>query len=130
MAATDYAGLIGAEFLERFTVVFDHPNKRIFLTPNRHYPDLTAYDESGVRVQVDPPEFHRFIVTRIVPESPAAKAGIVPGDVITSIASHPAEDLTLTELRHLLRRPDAQYALGIRRGDRQLQVVIRLRRLI
>jgi hypothetical protein len=130
MAATDYAGLIGAQFLERFTVVFDHPNKRIYLTPNRHYRDLTAYDESGLRVRSDPPEFHRFIVTRIVPESPAAKAGIVPGDVIASIAGRPAEDLTLTELRHLLRRPGSHYALGIRRGDRRLQVAIRLRRLI
>jgi hypothetical protein len=50
--------------------------------------------------------------------------------LVLSIAGRPAEDLTLTELRHLLRWPDAQYALGIRRGDRQLQMVIRLRRLI
>lgn len=130
MAATDYAGLIGARFLERFTVVFDHPNKRICLTPNRHYSDVTVYDESGLTVHAGPPDFHRFIVTRIVPESPAAKAGIVPDDIITSIAGRPAEDLTLTELRHLLCRPGAHYTLGINRGDRQLQVAIQLRQLI
>jgi len=44
MASKDYAGLIGAEFLERFTVVFDSPGKRILLTPNRSYGDAAEYD--------------------------------------------------------------------------------------
>jgi PDZ domain/Aspartyl protease len=130
MAASDYAGLIGAEFLERFTVVFDHPNKRILLTPNRHYNDDTAYDESGLRIHADAPEFRRFVVTRIVPDSAAAAAGIATGDIITSIAGRRAQDLTLTQLRELLRRPNAQYTVGITRGDRQLQVEIHLRPLI
>ena len=130
MAATDYAGLIGAEFLQRFTVVFDNANKRILLTPNRRYHEVAAYDESGLRIRADPPEFRRFVVTRIVPASAAAKAGIVPGDVITSLSGRASQDLTLTELRELLSRPNAQYTLGITRGDRQLRLEIRLRRLL
>lgn len=130
MAATDYAGLIGAEFLERFTIVFDHPRKRILLTPNGHYAEAAEYDQSGLRIHADPPDFHRFVVTRIVPQSSAAKAGIAPGDVITSIAGRPAQHLTLTELRELLRQPNAQYKLGIKRGDREHQVEIQLRGMI
>lgn len=130
MAATDYAGLIGAEFLERFTVVFDNPNQRILLTPNRRYQEVAAYDESGLRIRADPPDFRRFVVTRIVPESAAAMAGIVPGDVITSIAGRPTQDLTLTELRQLLCEPNAHYTLEVTRGDRQLRLEIRLRRLL
>jgi len=130
MAAADYSGLIGAEFLKRFTVTFDHPNKRVWLTPNRHYAEVAAYDQSGLRLRADPPDFHRFIVTRILPNSAAAQAGILPDDVITSIADRPAQDLTLTELRKLLCRPDGQYPLGIRRGNREIQVKIRLRQLL
>jgi len=130
MAATDYAGLIGAEFLERFTVVFDNPHKHIVLTPNRRYPQVAAYDESGLRIRADPPDFRRFVVTRIVPGSAAAMAGIMPGDVITSIAGRPAPDLTLTELRELLRAPNGRYTLGIRRSDRRFRLQIRLRALI
>jgi len=130
MAATDYAGLIGTEFLRRFTVVFDHPNKRILLTPNRHYQEAAAYDESGLRLRADPPDFHRFVVARIVPDSAGAAAGIAPGDVIKSIGGRPAENLTLTELRELLRQPDAQYTLMIARGDKHLQLEIHLRRLL
>jgi hypothetical protein len=126
MAATDYSGLIGAEFLQRFTVTFDHAHTRIWLQPNSHYSEVAAYDESGLRVRVDPPDYHRFIVTRIVPESAAAKAGILPGDGITSIAGRPASDLTLTDLRDLLSRSDAHYTLRIKRGDRQLQLEIHL----
>ncbi len=130
MATKDYAGLIGAELLERFVVVFDNSKKRILLTPNGHYQEEVAYDESGLRIRADPPDFRRFIVTRIVPESAAAMSGIVPGDIITSIAGRPAQELTLTELRELLHRPNSQFTIGITRGDRQLQLEIRLRRLI
>jgi Aspartyl protease len=85
MAATDYAGLVGAEFLERFTVVFDNPSKRIWLTPNRNYGEPAEYDESGLRIRAEGSGFHRFVVGRIVAQSPAIDAGIEPGDIIESI---------------------------------------------
>src|SRR5580700_484862 len=130
MAAQDYAGLIGTAFLERFVVVFDSPGKRILLTPNRSYEHKAEYDESGLRIRADGPAFHRFVVTRIVPESPAKEAGIEPGDIIASIDNHPAQELTLTEMRSMFRQPDAHYTIGVIRGDRQLRVAIRLRPLI
>jgi hypothetical protein len=49
MAAKDHAGLIGAEFRERFTVVFDNPGKHPWLTPNRNYGGPAEYDASGLR---------------------------------------------------------------------------------
>jgi PDZ domain len=130
MAAKDYAGLIGAEFLRRFTVVFDNSHKHMLLTPNRRYPAVAAYDQSGLRIRAEPPDFRRFVVTRIVPGSAAAVAGIMPGDVITSIAGRAAQDLTLTELRELLRAPNGRYTLGITRRDRQFRLKIRLRAII
>jgi hypothetical protein len=130
MASKDYAGLIGAEFLQRFTVVFDSPGKRILLTPNKTYADAAEYDQSGLRIRADGPKFHRFVVTRIVPQSPAAEAGIEAGDIIESINDFPARDLTLTEIRRMLRRPEARYSIGILRGSTQLRIAIRLRPLI
>ena len=130
MAAKDYAGLIGAEFLERFTVVFDNPRKRILLTPNKHYQDAAEYDESGLRIHAEGPKFDRFVVTRIVPQSAALEAGIQPGDVIESIDSVRARDLTLTEIRSMLRRPKAHYTIGIVRENQQLRVAISLRPLL
>jgi len=130
MAAHDYAGLIGAEFLERFIVVFDNPGKRILLTPNRRYRDLAEEDESGLRIRTDPADFHRFIVKRIVPGSPATDAGIAAGDVIESIGGRPAGELTLTELRHMLCRSRAEYSIGILRGTAHLRLALKLRALL
>jgi Aspartyl protease/PDZ domain len=130
MAATDYAGLVGAEFLERFTVVFDNPGKRIWLTPNRNYGEPAEYDESGLRIRAEGSGFHRFVVGRIVPQSPAIDAGIEPGDMIESIDNSSAEKMTLTEIRSMLCRSSAHYSLGILRGSRHLRVALRLRPLI
>jgi hypothetical protein len=130
MASKDYAGLIGAEFLERFTVVFDSPGKRILLTPNKSYADAAEYDQSGLRIHADGPEHNRFVVTRIVAQSPAAEAGIEAGDIVESLNDLRAQNLTLTEIRSMLRRPEAHYSIGILRGSTQLRIAIRLRPLI
>lgn len=127
MAATDYAGLIGAEFLERFTVVFDSPGKRILLTPNSGYGSPAKYDESGLRIRAEGPGFRRFVVRCIVPNSPASEADIQAGDVIASIDNRSAEDMTLTELRSMLAQPNARYSIGIVRGDGDTKATLQRR---
>ena len=129
MASKDYSGLIGAEFFERFTVVFDNPDKRIWLTPNGSYAKPVEEDESGLRIHAEGADFHRFVVGRIVPHSPAAEAGIEPGDVLESVDKRSAEEMTLTQLRSLLCQPGASYSLGILRGKEHLRLTVRLRPL-
>lgn len=130
MASKDYAGLIGAEFLERFTVAFDNPGKSVWLTPNRDYAEPTEYDESGLRIHAEGPGFHKFVVGRVLPQSPAAEAGIEPGDIIESIDNLSAEGMTLTEIRDTLCRSKASYSLGIARGNRHPRVALRPRSLL
>ncbi len=130
MASKEYAGLIGAEFLERFTVVFDNPNRRMWLIPNGKYAERAEYDASGLRIRAEGPSFHKFVVGRVLAESPARDAGIEPGDVIESIDNSPAEEMTLTELRIRLCRAQAHYVIGLVRGDSHLRVELRLRALL
>ena len=130
MAVKDHAGLIGAQFLERFTVVFDNRSKRLWLTPNRSYADPAKYDESGLRIRAEGPAFRRFVVNRILPQSPAAEAGIQPGDIIESIDGLSEEEMTLTELRIVLCQPKETLAVSIMRGNKNLQLSLRLRALI
>jgi PDZ domain-containing protein/aspartyl protease len=130
MTAKDHAGLIGAQFLQRFTVVFDNRSKELWLTPNRSYGDSSNYDESGLRIRAEGPAFHKFVVKRIVPRSPAAEVGIEPGDVIESIDNHSTEEMTLTEVRNMFCQSKETLAVDIVRGNKNLQVVLRLRPLI
>ncbi len=130
MAANVQAGLIGAGFLQHFTVVYNSGAQRIWLTPNRRYADPPEYDQSGLRIRAEGAGFHHFVVNRIVPQSPAVDAGIEPGDVIVSIDSQGAQELTLTEVRRLLRQPKARPTVDIMRGEKRLRVVIQLRPLL
>ena len=130
MASKVYPGLIGSQFWERFTVTFDNPGKRVWLTPNRKYAEPTEYDESGLRIRAEGPGFHKFVVGRVLPQSPAAEAGIVPGDIIESIDNSAEERMTLTEIRSMFCRPKARYSIGITRENRHLQVTISLRPLL
>jgi S1-C subfamily serine protease len=110
--------------------VFDSPGKRIWLTPNRNYGGRAQYDESGLRIRAEGPGFHKFVVGRVLPQSPAVDAGIEPGDVIESIDGSSAEEITLTEIRSMLCQPEARYSIGILRGNRHLRVALRLRPLL
>jgi hypothetical protein len=130
MASKDYPGLIGSQFWERFTMTFDNPGKRVWLTPNRKYAEPTEYDESGLRIRAEGPGFHKFVVGRVLPQSPAADAGIVHGDVIESIDNSSTERMTLTEIRSMFYRPKARYSIGIMRENRHMQVTLILRPLL
>jgi hypothetical protein len=130
MASADYAGLIGAQFWQRFTVVFDNRNKRILLTPNSTYTNPAAYDQSGLKIHAGPPDFHRFVVTRVLAHSAASDAGIQPGDIINSIDRMPASSLTLSRLRNLLCMPNAHVTLGITRSDKHLSIAIQFHPLL
>lgn len=130
MAVSNYAGLIGTEFLQRFTVVFDNSGKKISLKPNRHYGDTPLEDESGLRIRAEGRGFHRFVVGRVVPQSPAAGAGINTGDIIESINNRPADRLTLTEVRNIFSEPHAHPSVGIRREGRHLRFALALHPLL
>lgn len=130
MASQDYAGLIGTEFLQRFTVVFDNPGKRLWLTPNSSYGAPAAYDESGLRIRAEGPGFHKFVIGRIVSKSAATDAGIQAGDVIESIDNRPAKTLSLTEVRQMLAQSKARRSMGIIRGNSRLRVTLQLHPLL
>jgi len=130
MAAKDHAGLIGAEFLRRFTVIYDSPGKRIWLAPNGNYGKTAEYDQSGLKLRAEGEGWRRCVVQRIVPQSPAAEAGVEVGDVIESIEGRRAKGLTLSKVQEILRTPNAHCVLDLLRGNGRVRVTMRLRPLI
>jgi len=67
-----------------------------------------------------------LIVDRVVPDGPAATAGIRPGDRILSIEGTPTRGMTIAEAARRLRGPtDAAVALQVATGDRTRDVNIR-----
>jgi predicted aspartyl protease len=124
------AGNIGGAALRRFKVTFDYSRSRMFIEPNRRFPEPFEYDMSGLQFVTESPHFKTVTILRVLPDSPAAEAGLRPGDEIVSIGGRPANEFRLPALREMLREPDKRYELRIRRGAETVSVELKTRRLI
>ena len=47
----DRSGSVGSEVLKRFSIVFDYPNKKLFLKKNRSFYSPFGYNKSGIELQ-------------------------------------------------------------------------------
>jgi carboxyl-terminal processing protease len=65
-------------------------------------------------------------VTEVMADSPAARAGLQPADLITHVDGAPVSGLSREELSRLLRGPvDSRVHVGVRRGYKPLDLALR-----
>ena len=129
-ADKNIAGAIGANFLRRFTVIYDFPHQRMILEPNIQMNHDTDEDMSGLSIIAKGPNLKMFEVTAVQSGTPGAKAGIVPGDVIAGIGDDAAADLTLAAVRNLFRQVGYQYKVLIDRKGQTITETLQMRRRI
>ncbi len=129
-ADKNIAGAIGANFLRRFTVIYDFPHHQVILEPNVDLNHDTDEDMSGLSIIAKGPNLKVFEVTAVQPGTPAARAGIVPGDVIAGIGDEAAADLMLSAVRDLFRQVGYQYKVLIDRKGQTITVSMQMRRRI
>jgi hypothetical protein len=121
LADRGFGGIVGSEILRRFTATFDYPGSRLLLEPNAHVDEPFEFDLSGLFLTGRGEAIEVFSV---VPESPAAEAGIRAGDRILT-------DQPIDEFRKSLRtEPGVEHTLEVERGGRRFSASFRLRRLI
>jgi C-terminal processing protease CtpA/Prc len=124
------AGAIGANLLRRFTVIFDFPHQRVILEPNLQFNHSVDEDMSGLSVIAHGSNLRTFEVIHVQAGTPAADAGIQPGDVIAAVDDEAAADLTLSAVRDLFRQIGHEYKLLIDRKGQSLTVSIKMHRVI
>ena len=130
LAAKDFSGIIGAEILRRFTVIFDYPQRRMMLQPNAHFDEPHDFDMSGLYLTAEGKDFKTFNVYKVIPSSPGGAAGVREGDQIWLINGKPANKFTLDQIRQMFRQPEKEYSLGIIRGEKSVQTKLTTRRLL
>ncbi len=128
--ASGKAGNIGAAILRRFKVVFDYSRSRVILEPNERFADPYVYDMSGLQLVTEGPDFALARIHRVLPDSPAAEAGLKTADEILTVDGRAVSELKLAGIREMLRLPDQQYQLQIRRGREIVPVSLKTRPLI
>jgi hypothetical protein len=127
----DFAGVIGAEILRRFKVIFDYPRGRMIIEPLATLKAPYEFDMSGVFITSEGDSFKAFKVYSIIKDSPAAEAGIGRETVITAIDEQPASQLTLDQVRQTFKGVEGkEHSLAVTRNGETRTVKLRLRRLI
>lgn len=130
LASPEFDGVIGGEILRRFKVVFDYSRQQIILEPNRNFSAPEEYDMSGMLLIAEGNNFKTLKVRHLIEDSPATAAGLREGDVVAAVNGTLASKLSLEQVRTMFKRDGKSYLLSIKRGDKRIQITIRLRRLI
>lgn len=124
-------GTIGGDLLTRFNVTFDYPNQKMYLQRGDRFRDEFDFDMSGITLGATGKQLDSLIVRRIQDETPAADAGILPGDYVLKVNGLNLRNATMGEITDLLRKKDGhKVRIVIWRDGKKEKKVFRLRRMI
>ncbi len=116
-------GLIGNDILRRFRVVLDYSRRRLILEPNGHLadpfrPNLTANWTGFVATD----RKTEYLVTEVLDDSPASRAGMRAGDAVVAIDGRPIASITDDEWFPLLQQEGRTLVFEVRRGQESLKL--------
>jgi predicted metalloprotease with PDZ domain len=116
--------VLGLGYLRRYRMVIDFPQRKIYLAKGKQFADLDREDLSGLHLLW---KRGNVEVASVDDASPAALAGIRPGDVILEIQAKPAAELGLARIRLLLRLGHNEpITTVVERGGRKIVATFRL----
>jgi hypothetical protein len=123
------AGLIGPDVLSQFDVTFDYARKRIILEKNSDYGRHDSWDRAGMWLGQEGDHFH---VLDVIADSPAADAGLKPGERVFAINGKPAATYFLPDFRDSMRRlpVGTKITFQVGKDEARRTVTLQLRDLV
>lgn len=125
-------GIIGNRILKRFNVAIDYTGRRVFFRPEgRKWKNKFQFDRSGMSLIAGGPNLRSYSVASLVPDSPAARAGIKVGDRIVAVNNTSVSFLTLSGIiRRLEGKPGRRIKIRYERDGNYTITEFRLEDLI
>jgi len=124
-------GLLGNGILARYTVVLDYQQAKMWLKPIKKYNQPFIFDRSGIHVIATGVHLRNFIIQNVLPNSPAAEAGIQKGDEIVMVGFSPASFLSLDDLMKTFHKsPGKKIKLTIKRDGKKIKKILVLRDIL
>lgn len=131
IAETKRQGTVGGGLTNRFTIIFDYFSQKLYLKKNSEYKRKFNYNMSGIDLVSGGKGYKDFIVSELIDDSPAEKAGIEVGDIIISLNGIWKENLTLSHINHTFRSKEKKkIRLRILREGEVIKKSFRLKRVI
>ena len=129
LASEDYAGNIGNELLERFTVTLDYERRQVWFEPGAHYADPASYSRLGAELARIGNETR---VAQVLPGSPAEQAGLKEGDLVTDINGQPVASLDRVQFDEKIPngKPGTKVTLTVMRDGKSRKLTAKLRDLL
>ncbi len=125
------AGTVGGAVLRQFALTIDYPRDRILLEPNGSYGKPAGEDLSGLWPVAHGEDFSMARARFVIPDSPAARAGVRLDDVILAIDGVPVSELRLAGVFELLRTgAGSTRALRIDRDGEIMELPVQLEPLL
>ncbi len=126
----DFEGIFGSDFLREFEVTFDLSHALLYLKPDTGFrPDPYKYVTIGIQFAKD--TSGAFTVVSVWKNSPAAEAGIEPGDRIAALDGQSVKDLTPERFsKKLHAKAGTPIKLKVERENSSSVVIVRTRKLL
>ena len=100
---TDIDGSVGYEILRQFLITFDYQRRNIWFEHSKVFGTRTGQGTAGF--QALKAEGAGFRVITILPNTPAAEAGLRVGDVIVAVDGASTASMSLNDFAVLMRKP-------------------------
>ncbi len=124
-------GIIGNGVLSRFTVMIDYNRSLLYLKPRKKYNRNFSYDRSGIVAIASGQRLDKYVIKDIIPNSPAAQAGLLPGDRLIRISGLPKLLMDLPAInKNLKRKVGKKIKVVVKRNGVRKVFHFRLKNLI
>ncbi len=124
-------GILGNQILQKFHLVIDYPKETLYLKPNRKFKKPFKFDKSGLVVIAASIRLDSYLIHEVISGTPAAEAGLLPGDKIVSINGWPSGFLSLAGINKVLRKKEGKrIKMRVNRHGIKMAFQFKLRKLI
>ena len=123
-------GAVGYGLLKQFLITFDYSRGEIALQRIKNAEMSFEFDHAGFVLGSTGPNFDTLTAVMVIVQTPAAKAGIMPGDEIVEIDGRPAKNYTLDQARDYFAHAVGERTLRIKRNGALKTVKVTCRRLV
>jgi hypothetical protein len=120
-------GIIGNKLMERFDIMIDYYNAKLYLKPRNKVSKRVRYDKSGLVIYALGSTHNEFYIKDVIPDSPADLAGIKKGDVLVRFQGVASKNLDISKIfKALSGRSGKKICLKLTRDGEIIKYSFRL----